>query len=157
MTAEELEKAVQKLIEEANAESAAAKSEYEKDCLEAQYDALKRRTFRSSILENLLAARKEEYDAEVLRIQKDLDESLEALYAEGDTGGETPPEIDPDDAPYEVDYTLSMRDRYVIVKNYYLDYDDMAEALADFEADDIAKDYLGTYYDYLYQLLLMVQ
>ena len=157
MTAEELEKAVQKLIEEANAESAAAKSEYEKDCLEAQYDALKRRTFRSSILENLLAARKEEYDAEVLRIQKDLDESLEALYAEGDTGGETPPEIDPDDAPYEVDYTLSMRDRYVIVKNYYLNYDDMAEALADFEADDIAKDYLGTYYDYLYQLLLMVQ
>ena len=157
MTAEELEKAVQKLIEEANAESAAAKSDYEKDCLEAQYDALKRRTFRSSILENLLAARKEEYDAEVLRIQKDLDESLEALYAEGDTGGETPPEIDPDDAPYEVDYTLSMRDRYVIVKNYYLDYDDMAEALADFEADDIAKDYLGTYYDYLYQLLLMVQ
>ena len=157
MTAEELEKAVQKLIEEANAESAAAKSEYEKDCLEAQYDVLKRRTFRSSILENLLAARKEEYDAEVLRIQKDLDESLEALYAEGDTGGETPPEIDPDDAPYEVDYTLSMRDRYVIVKNYYLDYDDMAEALADFEADDIAKDYLGTYYDYLYQLLLMVQ
>lgn len=157
MTAEELEKAVQKLIEEANAESAAAKSEYEKDCLEAQYDALERRTFRSSILENLLAARKEEYDAEVLRIQKDLDESLEALYAEGDTGGETPPEIDPDDAPYEVDYTLSMRDRYVIVKNYYLDYDDMAEALADFEADDIAKDYLGTYYDYLYQLLLMVQ
>ncbi len=157
MTAEELEKAVQKLIEEANAESAAAKSEYEKDCLEAQYDALKRRTFRSSILENLLAARKEEYDAEVLRIQKDLDESLEALYAEGDTGGETPPEIDPDDAPYEVDYTLSMRDRYVIVKNYYLDYDDMAQALADFEADDIAKDYLGTYYDYLYQLLLMVQ
>lgn len=157
MTAEELEKAVQKLIEEANAESAAAKSEYEKDCLEAQYDALKRRTFRSSILENLLAARKEEYDAEVLRIQKDLDESLEALYAEGDTGGETPPEINPDDAPYEVDYTLSMRDRYVIVKNYYLDYDDMAEALADFEADDIAKDYLGTYYEYLYQLLLMVQ
>ena len=157
MTAEELEKAVQKLIEEANAESAAAKSEYEKDCLEAQYDALKRRTFRSSILENLLAARKEEYDAEVLRIQKDLDESLEALYAEGDTGGETPPEIDPDDAPYEVDYTLSMRDRYVIVKNYYLDYDDMAQALADFEADDIAKDYLGTYYEYLYQLLLMVQ
>lgn len=157
MTAEELEKAVQKLIEEANAESAAAKSEYEKDCLEAQYDALKRRTFRSSILENLLAARKEEYDAEVLRIQKDLDESLEALYAEGDTGGETPPEINPDDAPYEVDYTLSMRDRYVIVKNYYLDYDDMAEALADFEADNIAKDYLGTYYDYLYQLLLMVQ
>ena len=65
MTAEELEKAVQKLIEEANAESAAAKSEYEKDCLEAQYDALKRRTFRSSILENLLAARKEEYDAQV--------------------------------------------------------------------------------------------
>lgn len=157
MTAEELEKAVQKLIEEANAESAAVKTRYEKDCLQAQYDALKRRTFRSSILENILAALKEEYDAQVLRIQTDLDESLEALYAEGDTGGETPPGIDPGEAPYEVDYTLSMRDRYVIVKNYYLDYDDMAQALADFGADAIAKDYLGTYYEYLYQLLLMVQ
>lgn len=157
MTQEELEKAIQKLIEEANLDSAKAKEEYEEDCRKAKYSALERRILRSSIYENILQKLKEEYDALVLRIQKELDESLEALYAEGDTGGETPPDINPDDAPYEVDYTLPMRDRYVIVKNYYLGYDDMAQALADYEADKIAKDYLGTYYDYLLQLLLMVQ
>ena len=153
MTAEELEKAVQKLIEEANASSSAAKEEYEQDCLRAKYRALEQRIDRSTIL----ADRKNKYDALVLQIQKDLDESLEALYAEEGTGGTTPPGIDPGEAPYEVDYTLAMRDRYVIVKNYYLGYDDMAAALSDFEKDEIAKDYLGSYYDYLLQLLLLVQ
>lgn len=157
MTAEELEKAVQKLIEEANASSSAAKEEYEQDCLRAKYRALEQRIDRSTILENILADRKNKYDALVLQIQKDLDESLEALYAEEGTGGTTPPGIDPSEAPYEVDYTLAMRDRYVIVKNYYLGYDDMAAALSDFEKDEIAKDYLGSYYDYLLQLLLLVQ
>ena len=41
--------------------------------------------------------------------------------------------------------------------SYYLGYDDMAAALSDFEKDEIAKDYLGSYYDYLLQLLLLVQ
>ena len=138
MTAEELEKAIEKLISEANEESEQAKREYEADCLAEKNRALARRTFRSSILEKLLETLKADYDA---------------LEPSGG-GGEG---IDPDDAPYEVDYTLPMRDRYVAVKNYYLGLPDKAAALAAFEADEIAKDYLGSYYDYLYQLLLMIQ
>ena len=65
--------------------------------------------------------------------------------------------IDPDSAPYEVDYSLPMRDRYVAVKNHYLAYDDLALALEDLNNDAVAKDYLGSYYDYLVQLLLMMQ
>lgn len=43
------------------------------------------------------------------------------------------------------------------VKNYYLSYADMAEALADLQEDETAENYLGRYYDYLVQLLLMLQ
>ena len=50
-----------------------------------------------------------------------------------------------------------MRDRYVIVKDYYLAYEDKAQALADLREDDVAKDYLGNFYDYLLQLLLLMQ
>lgn len=157
MTADELEQAVNKLISEANAESEKAKKEYESDCLAEKNRALARRMFRSTILEDLLAYLKTEYDALVLRIQSDLDESLSALYAENETGGGGGEGVDPGDAPYEVDYRLSMRDRYIDVKNYYLGLEDKAAALAAFEADEVAKDYLGNYYDYLYQLLLMVQ
>ena len=158
MTAEELEQAINKLIAEANEESEQAKREYEADCLAEKNRALARRTFRSSILEKLLETLKADYDALILKIQNDLDESLDALYAENEpSGGGGGEGIDPDDAPYEVDYTLPMRDRYVAVKNYYLGLPDKAAALAAFEADEIAKDYLGSYYDYLYQLLLMIQ
>lgn len=157
MTQEELEAAAEKLIGEANEDSAAAKREYEKDCLSEKNRALSRRIFRSSILENILAVLKSDYEALVKKIQKELDESLAALYGEGDTGGEGGEGGEGGDAPYEVDYTLPMRDRYVIVKNYYLSYADPAQALADFEKDEIAKEYIGVYYEYLRQLLLMIQ
>lgn len=158
MTQEEFDKAVNKLIEEANEESESAKKRYEADCRAERDRALSRRIFRSTVLDAVLATLKEEYDALVLKIQKELDESLEALYGEGIEGGGGGGDIDPDDVPYEVDYTLPMRDRYVAVKNYYLDeFDDMAASLAAFEADEIAKDYLGSYYDYLHQLLLLLQ
>lgn len=157
MTEEELNKAVDKLISEANEESEAAKAEYEEACRSIRFRLLERRAYRSSILENALDALKEEYDGAVLKIQSDLDESLEALYAEEGGGGSPGEGIDPDDAPYEVDYTLPMRDRYVAVKNYYLGIENEAQALAALQEDEIAKDYLGTYYDYLLQLLLMLQ
>ena len=42
---------------------------------------------RSSILEKLLETLKADYDALVLKIQNDLDESLDALYAENEPSG----------------------------------------------------------------------
>ena len=55
MTQEELDKAVNKLISEANEESAAAKAEYEKQCLDAKNGAIERRVLRSGILQDALA------------------------------------------------------------------------------------------------------
>ena len=56
-----------------------------------------------------------------------------------------------------MDYTLSVRDRYIAVKNYYLSIPDAADALEQLRADEVAQDYLGRYYDYLEQLLIMMQ
>lgn len=155
MTQDEFDAAVNRLIAEANLQSGDAKAAYEADCLDARNGAISRRALRSSILKNALDELRAGYDALLEKIQKELDESLAALYAEEGVTG-TPGE-DVEDAPYEVDYTLTMRDRYVIVKNYYLAYDDMADALSDLQEDEIAKDYLGSYYDYLLQLLLLMQ
>lgn len=165
MNTDELNAAAQKLIEEANTESAAALASYEEDCLRMRFRLLERGTYRSSILSDALHELRADYDAQVLRIQKELDESLEALYAEAqepeEPGGEEPggeePDDDEPDAPYEVDESLPMRDRYIAVKNYYLSIPDAAEALELLRDDDVAKEYLGTYYNYLEQLLIMMQ
>lgn len=161
-----LERAIEKLVAEANEESAAAKAAHEEAVRALHAHLLERRTFRSSIAENGEEALKEAYQAQLAAIQRELDESLQALYREGaEEPGEPDPEPDPggttepggDGAPYEVDYTLPMQDRYMAVKNYYLSYADMAEALADLQEDETAENYLGRYYDYLVQLLLMLQ
>ena len=157
MTEEEFNQAVNKLISEANDDSENAKLEYEKNCRKEKYRAAENRTLRSTVLDAALAELKDTYDKLVLKIQSELDESLEALYADNYPEGQPGEGINPDDAPYEVDYSLPSRDRYVAVKNYYMAYDDMAQALLDFQKDEIAKDYLGTYYDYLLQLLLLMQ
>lgn len=175
MNTDELNAAAQKLIEEANTESAAALASYEEDCLRMRFRLLERGTYRSSILSDALHELRADYDAQVLRIQKELDESLEALYAEAqepeepggeepggeEPGGEEPggeePSGEEPDAPYEVDESLPMRDRYIAVKNYYLSIPDAAEALELLRDDDVAKEYLGTYYNYLEQLLIMMQ
>ena len=205
VTDAELNAAAQKLIEEANAESEAALAEYERDCLSARFRLLERGTYRSSILQDSLNELRAAYDKLVLRIQRELDESLEALYAEAeepddgedpggdgedpggdgedpggdgedpggdgedpggdgedpggdgeDPGGDGEDPDEPE-APYEVDESLPMRDRYIAVKNYYLSIPNAADALEALRDDSVAKEYLGTYYNYLEQLLIMMQ
>ena len=90
MTTEELEEAIERLIEEANVQTAEAKADYERNVLDAKYGAVERRTCRGCALEQELEELREAYDALILRIQKDLDESIAALQAEegAGTGGE---------------------------------------------------------------------
>ena len=154
MTGSELEQAIARLIDDANMQTENAKAAYEQGVLRAKYDAVERRAYRSCALAQELAELRAEYDTLVLRIQKDLDESIAALRAEeeivgGGSGGE--------DAPYHVDYRLPMRERYIEVKNYYLGIEDAAQALDELRQDSVAKDYLGNYYNYLLQLLMMIQ
>lgn len=54
---------------------------------------------------------------------------------------------------YIVDYSLSYTDRYIIVRDYYLAIEDPAERMALYTDDDVAKQYLGSYYATLYNVL----
>lgn len=143
----------QRLIDGAEREIAAEENDYAGESYKARAAASARRTARSSILEKILADLKEKLDAAVADIRRQLEEDLEDLYA-GEEGSGPSSGIDPGEAPYEVDYTLPMSERYAEVKAYYLAYEDKEEALADYREDKIAEDYLGVYYNYLLQLLM---
>ena len=128
MTQEELDAAVKKLIAEANDLSAEQNRKYAAAYAKAEGAALKNRTARSTIFGFVKTDLKEACDRALKKIQDDLDESLAALYLENEQGGGGSGSTD---APYEVDYSLPMRERYVTVKNYYLAYDDKAQAVED--------------------------
>ena len=156
MTEEEVNAAVDKLVSAANEESEKASREYEEACRQKRYAAAENRTLRSSSLEGALVVLKSDYEALLEKIQKELDESLLALYAEGVEGGGTGEGIDPSEAPYDADYSLNARDRYLRVKEYYLSYSDLQQAYDDLSRDEIAMDYLGNYYYYLLRLLAIM-
>lgn len=54
---------------------------------------------------------------------------------------------------YLVDYSLSYSERYVIVRDYYLQFTDVEERMRRYAADEVAKKYLGTYYGTLFNIL----
>ena len=54
---------------------------------------------------------------------------------------------------YLVDYTLPYAERYNIVREYYLAISDPTERMALYSADDVAKNYLSSYYRTLYNVL----
>lgn len=151
MTQEEMERRAQRLIDAANRETAAKNKEYEKKSYEERCEAAARRTARSSILTDILEYLQAECTEAIAKIQRELDEDLEELYAQEITDSQ-PGEVV--DAPYLVDYSLPMSERYIIVKEYYLSYEDVNAALADYRADEIAKEYLGKFYSNILQLLI---
>ena len=157
MTEEEVNAAVEKLVAAANEESEEAVREYEEACRQKVYAAAENRTLRSSILTGALAQLKEDNEARLKKIQDELDESLLALYAENVSGSGTGEGIDSSEAPYDADYSLNARDRYLRVKEYYLSYDDLSQAYEDLGKDEIAMDYLGDYYFYLLRLLAIMK
>lgn len=64
----------------------------------------------------------------------------------GSSGGST-------ETGYLVDYSLSYNERYIIVRNYYLAIPDVNERMRKYAADEVAKKYLGSYYETLYNIL----
>ncbi len=66
---------------------------------------------------------------------------------DGSSGGD-------ESAGYIVDYSLPYTDRYNMVRDYYLSIRDPAERMSLYGADDVAKQYLDSYYGSLYSVLL---
>lgn len=92
----------------------------------------------------------EEYEQKVAVLKDNLIYNMSLNVPtgdDGDTGGG-----DDSDVGYIVDYSLSYLDRYQIVRNYYMSISDPAERIALYTADTTAKDYLGQYYNTLYNV-----
>ena len=85
------------------------------------------------------------YEVEILAEQLEYAMSLNEPYPDWDDENAA--------AGYIVDYNLSYTDRYIIVRDYYLAISDPSERMALYSADEVAKRYLGTYYETLYNVL----
>lgn len=64
-----------------------------------------------------------------------------------------PPSPDASKVGYIVDYTLPYTDRYNIVREYYLSIKDPTERMNLYSNDEVAKDYLSSYYRTLFNVL----
>ncbi|MDE6868360.1 MAG: hypothetical protein K2J83_04375 [Clostridia bacterium] len=119
---------------------------------EKEYATFKNIVMTNGMLEStLLEAKRAELDRELSYQSALLADNLiynmslnEPFPDEG--GGD-------ESAGYIVDYSLPYTDRYVIVRDYYLAIADPDERLALYDADSVARAYLGAYYTTLYNVL----
>lgn len=85
-----------------------------------------------------------EYEVEVIREQLEYSIALSEPFP--DNQGDA-------SVGYIVDYSLSYTERYIAVRDYYLAIADPADRMAKYTADDVAKNYLDSYYTTLYNVL----
>lgn len=91
-----------------------------------------------------------EYQVEILREQLLFNMSL----GEPTNGGETGGSGGDTNTGYVVDYELSYMERYIEVRDYYLSIEDPNERIALLREDEVARKYLGTYYNTLFNYLV---
>ena len=108
-------------------------------------------THKSSLLNSVEDELLEEfeYQVEILREQLLFNMNLKEPTHEGETGGSGS-----DTSGYVVDYELSYLERYIEVRDYYLAIPDPDERIALLAADEVAQDYLGTFYNTLFNYLV---
>ncbi len=116
--------------------------------LQQQIAEYRRITLSNNVFDSTLcgAVEKElteeyEYQVDILREQLEFNMAL----GEPTTGGETG-DSGNDDSGYLVDYELSYIERYIQVRDFYLAIENPDERLALLASDDVAKEYLGSYY-----------
>lgn len=90
-----------------------------------------------------------EYQVEILREQLLFNMSLGEPTTGGETGG-----TGMDNTGYLVNYELSYMERYVQVRDYYLTIEDPNERIALLRDDEVAIQYLGTFYNTLFNYLI---
>lgn len=113
------------------------------------YMMLANNVVRSSALEAKKKAIDNEAAAEIERVKSDLDYQLayEALASEGNENG-------PYRYPENPNYNLSYSQRFLVVRQYYMEVTSDPDArLQAYSMDTLAREYLGEYYQTLYELL----
>ena len=125
-------------------------AEAEKDKNELKYFMIVNNTARSTALRDAIAEIDAQKEKDIETVKADLDYQLayEALGQEGNENG-------PYRYPQNPNYNLSYSERFLVVRQYYMDATSDPEArLAAYNADTLARTYLGEYYKTLYELLL---
>lgn len=109
---------------------------------------LSNRMARSSALRDRNAEIDEEAEKEIKAVRSDLAYQLayEGIGQEGDENG-------PYRYPENPNYNLAYAQRFLVVRNYYMQAtDDPAARLQAYSMDSLARIYLGEYYQTLYEL-----
>lgn len=91
-----------------------------------------------------------EYQVEIIREQMLFNMSL----GEPTIGGEMGPTGNDGTYGYVVDYGLSYMERYIQVRDYYLTIEDPNERILILREDEVARKYLGSYYNTLFNYLV---
>lgn len=125
----------------------------EEDKRKEKYRLIENGVFLSKIWELYCEKLQKEYDNEVENIRESL--LFYLRFTSKTESGST--ETGPTNAPYLVDYSLTVEERFFIVKEYYLTtYADAEERYDAFLKDEVAIVYLGETYaplhDYLGEL-----
>ncbi len=113
--------------------------------------ALTNGMINSSLLEAKKAELKAELDLQSAILADNLlyNMSLNEPTDGGDVGGGD----GSTESGYIVDYTLPYSERYKLVRDYYFTIEDPQERLALYTVDEVAKQYLSSYYRTLYDVL----
>ena len=122
----------------------------EQDKNEIKYFMIANNTARSTALRDAIAAIESQLVQDIETVKSDLDYQLayEALGQEGDDNG-------PYRYPQNPNYNLSYSERFLVVRQYYMDVtSDPNARLKAYAADTLARSYLGEFYQTLYDLLL---
>lgn len=110
---------------------------------------LSNQTARSSALQNEYDAIDAQAETDVNVVKEDLNYQLayETVYSEGNENGVYR-------YPENPNYNLTYSQRFIAVRQYYMDLTSDADArLQAYAMDTLARSYLGEYYQTLYELL----
>ena len=133
-------------------------AQVKKNTLVADNDAEKKKLFyfmlsNNTARSNIRKFEEERLDAlteqKISAVREDLIQQLrfESIAAEGNEAG-------PYRYPENPNYALSPSQRFLVVRNYYMDVtSDPATRLQMYTMDTLARAYLGEYYQTLYELL----
>ena len=125
-------------------------AEAEKDKRDIKYLLLANNVARSTALRDAISKIDAQAEQDIETVKADLDYQLayEALGSEGDENG-------PYRYPQNPNYNLSYSERFLVVRQYYMDVtSDPNARLSAYAADTLARSYLGEFYQTLYDLLL---
>ena len=124
--------------------------EAEKDKRELKYFMIANNTARSTALRDAISEIDKKKKSDIAVVRSDLDYQLayESIGSEGNANG-------PYRYPQNPNYNLSYSERFLVVRQYYMDVtSDPNARVKAYAADTLAKSYLGEYYVTLYDLLL---